>query len=393
MEKAGRDLINNRGDWKANMSKIAYYGFVQNLLFTTLQSALFAYGMDDDEEEDAKVFPENKMLDTANSMADNILRGLGVAGVVLAQSKNTIIDLVKRSERDPYFNKDAEAFPGPDYEDAVMKLLAISPPVSIKLRKIRGGITDWYFNRWRPEASEPFNINNPSYRAGSKVIAGVTNVPLDRLFQKMENIQGVFDDTNPTWQRVFMALGWPKWQLETEKAKNERKAEEKKQKRNLRAKDKPSIYTKDEQVNILKQYELTDEEIKELKNEDLRVKKIQQLRDSTKVTHVPMAAKVKPKPVNVKASLTPKPKKTDSTSYKPSSKVKPTSVSIPKKKQTRKKIVLKDRTKRQARLYKLKKSDQLDTLKSLGLSGAMLDALKYEEDRVRKIEELYDKNK
>ena len=45
------------------------------------------------------------------------------------------------------------------------------------------------------------------------------------------------------------------------------------------------------------------------------------------------------------------------------------------------------------RLYKLKKSDQLDTLKSLGLSGAMLDALKYEEDRVRKIEELYDKNK
>ena len=54
--------------------------------------------------------------------------------------------------------------------------------------KSKGGITDWYFNRWRPEASEPFNINNPSYRAASKVIAGVTNVPLDRLFQKMEKI-------------------------------------------------------------------------------------------------------------------------------------------------------------------------------------------------------------
>ena len=110
-----------------------------------------------------------------------------------------------------------------------------------------------------------------------------------------------------------------------------------------------------------------------------------------------MAATVKPKPkakpTSVKASLTPTAKKTDSTSYKPSSKVKPTPVNIPKKKQERKKIALKDRTKRQARLYKLKKSDQLDTLKSLGLSGAMLDALKYEEDRVRKIEELYDKNK
>jgi hypothetical protein len=94
MDKAGRDLINNRGDWKANISKIAYYGFVQNLLFTTLQSALFAYGMDDDEEEDMKVFPKDKMLDAANSMADIIFRGMGVAGVVLAQSKNTIIDLI-----------------------------------------------------------------------------------------------------------------------------------------------------------------------------------------------------------------------------------------------------------------------------------------------------------
>jgi hypothetical protein len=287
MDKAGRDLINNRGDWKANISKIAYYGFVQNLLFTTLQSALFAYGMDDDEEEDMKVFPKDKMLDAANSMADNILRGMGVAGVVLAQSKNTIIDLIKRSERDPYFNPDAEFFPGPNYEDAVMKLLAISPPVSIKFRKIKGGITDWYFNRWKPEASEPFNINNPSYRAGSKVIAGVSNVPLDRLFQKLENIQGALDDTNPLWQRVFMALGWPKWQLETEKAKEERKAEEKKQKRNLRAKDKLSIYTKDEQVSILKQYKLTDEQIKRLKNEDLRVEKIKELRKKTKRIYVP----------------------------------------------------------------------------------------------------------
>jgi len=227
MDKAGKDLIAGRGDWKSNMSKIAYYGFVQNLLFTTLQSALFAYGMDDDEEEDAKVFPESKMLDAANSMADNLLRGIGVGGVILAQSKNTIIGLIKRSEKDPYFNPDASGFPKPEYTDAVDKLLAISPPVSIKLRKIKGGITDWYYNRWRPEASEPFNINNPNYRAGSKVIAGVSNVPLDRLFQKLENIQGALDATNPTWKRIFMALGWPKWQLENEKEKEERKAKDK----------------------------------------------------------------------------------------------------------------------------------------------------------------------
>ena len=121
-----------------------------------------------------------------------------------------------------------------------------------------------------------------------------------------------------------------------------------------------------------------------MKNEELRVKKIEQLRDSTKVIHTPQALKSKPKA---------KDEKKDSTSYKPSSKVKTTTTSLPKNKSTRKKILLEDRTKRQARLYKLKKSDQLDTLKSLGLSDKMLEALKYEEDRVRKIEELYDKNK
>ena len=186
------------------------------------------------------------------------------------------------------------------------------------------------------------------------------------------------DDTNQTWQRVFMALGWPKWQLETPKEKEKRKAKEKEERRNIRAEEKPSIYTKDEQVNILKQYGLTDKEIKELKNEELRVKKIEALRKKTNKIY------------------TPKPTNKTSKSYKPSSKiddnwrmVKSTS----KQKSKRNKILAADRTKRQARLYKLKKSDQLDTLKSLGLSDKMLEALKYEEDRVRKIEELYDKNK
>ena len=40
MKKAGQDLINKRGDAKTNISKIIYYGFVQNLIFSTLQNAL-----------------------------------------------------------------------------------------------------------------------------------------------------------------------------------------------------------------------------------------------------------------------------------------------------------------------------------------------------------------
>ena len=39
-KRAGQDLINGRGDWKTNVSKIVYYGAIQNLIFNTLQSKL-----------------------------------------------------------------------------------------------------------------------------------------------------------------------------------------------------------------------------------------------------------------------------------------------------------------------------------------------------------------
>jgi len=191
------------------------------------------------------------------------------------------------------------------------------------------------------------------------------------------------DETNEPWQRVAMFLGWPKWQLETTAAKEERKTKEKEQKKALKAIDKPSIYTKDEQVNILKQYNLTDEEIKELKNEDLRVKKIKQLRDSTKVIHTPKAAHLKPVEKDTLKPVTPK---TDST------KVTFITTKPAVNKKERKKITIENRTARQARLYKLSKANQIDTLRSLGVTPEVIKTLKYEEDRVRKIEELYDKD-
>ena len=43
MDKAGRDIINGRGDIKTNVSKIIYYGVAQSILFGALQSALFAF--------------------------------------------------------------------------------------------------------------------------------------------------------------------------------------------------------------------------------------------------------------------------------------------------------------------------------------------------------------
>jgi hypothetical protein len=81
-KKAARDLINGRGDAKTHISKILYYTFIQNLIFSTLQAAGFALipGFDDEDEEleDAKIKQNKTMAMTLNSMADTVLRGMGL---------------------------------------------------------------------------------------------------------------------------------------------------------------------------------------------------------------------------------------------------------------------------------------------------------------------------
>ena len=63
-----------------------------------------------------------------------------------------------------------------------------------------------------------FDIDNPAYDAAAKVISAVTNIPLDRLLLKMDNVRGALDSENETWMRIAMILGWPKWNLEPKEA-------------------------------------------------------------------------------------------------------------------------------------------------------------------------------
>ncbi len=200
MKKSALDLANGRGDWKENISKIVYYGAIQNIIFTTLQSALFGLAFSDDDEEGAL---EEKSLTAANSMVDNVLRGLGIGGTIVSTVKNLAIDIYDRSNRKR-----------PEYGDAAWKMLDFAPPIDIKVSKFRGGLMEWDYNKDSPEANDPFDINNPAYGAMAKVVAATTNIPLDRLVQKLRNVQGAVDSDNQNWQRIAMLLGWPKWQLE-----------------------------------------------------------------------------------------------------------------------------------------------------------------------------------
>jgi hypothetical protein len=192
--KATSDLINGRGDWRTNASKILYYGVAQNLIFTALQQGLFSLliGNDDDDEE-----KRNKKLNYAvNGVLDGILRGMGYAGAVVSALKNLSME---------YYDQYQKRQAGERVYDGSLKLiqkgLSISPPISKKIGDI---VEAQKFETWRQYKNDPF------YQAFAyaNYVSGITNLPVDRVFKKIENLKAASLESTETWQSLFLSLGW-----------------------------------------------------------------------------------------------------------------------------------------------------------------------------------------
>ena len=207
-KRAFQDLVNGRGDAKSNVSKIVYYGFVQNLIFNALQQAVFALGFGDDDDEEK----EEKIIETANGMADSLLRGLGVGGVTASVVKNFLLDIYERSGRSR-----------PEYADSVFELIKFSPPISSKISKIRQAAWAFDSKKRRQEIIDKgFALDNPAYESFAKVLTASTNVPLDRLYLKLNNIEAALSEEADLWQSVAMIAGWPEWEIMPDKKKKKK---------------------------------------------------------------------------------------------------------------------------------------------------------------------------
>ena len=249
-KRALQDLANKRGDWKSNVSKILYYGVVQNLWFNAMQQGLFALGFGDEEINEKE---EKKIIDTANGMADSILRGTGFAGMTISVLKNTIIDLYRRSGRQR-----------PEYGDAWVKLLEFSPAVKSKFGKLKSAAWPFDTKEGRKKIKEEgFSLDNPAFESAAKVISATTNVPLDRLFLKYNNLKAMMSEDTETWKDIALFLGWPEWQLAEGGTVEEDKI------RNMKSETK-----KDEQIEMLLDLGYSKREIKQFKKEEDRVEAI-----------------------------------------------------------------------------------------------------------------------
>ena len=224
MKKAMKDLANGRGDAKTHISKIIYYGAVQNFIFSALQSALFAIIPGFDEEDESEMTEkeleklerknDQRTLRIINSMTDSVLKGSGVRGAVIATLKNTITE---------YFKQEEKGFMS-DHTYTILQALSLSPPIGSKARKLYSAIQTKKFER-DTLAARGFDVMadgklnlSPAYSIIGNLSSALGNVPLDRIVDELNSIVEALDSRNTTWQRIALALGWKTWDVG---AKNE----------------------------------------------------------------------------------------------------------------------------------------------------------------------------
>ena len=213
-----QDLTAGRGDAREKITKITYYGMIQNIIFNALQKALFISAFSDEEDDKQ----QERTVKVAEGMLDTLLRGSGLYGNAAVAVKNT-----------------AKAI-ATDKQDPELQALTISPPLYSKVSKLRSA----FFTRkyiTKQNMFEP-SLDNPALNAGAQFSSAVFNFPLDRAIRKAQNIEAAVSDDANYMQRAALLLGWNDWELNMEQPEqnkgksstNQRKPRKRTQRRKIR---------------------------------------------------------------------------------------------------------------------------------------------------------------
>jgi predicted kinase len=192
----------------SNLSKVIYYGAIQNIIFTSLQAALFSlipgFDDDDDDDEENAAAAEKKVLKGVNSVVDTMLKGgFGLKGAVVSTVKNMVIEYAKQEKKE--YNT--------DHTYTILQAANLSPPIGSKLSKIYGAIQTKKFDQdvindrgFSVTIDGKVNIS-PSYSVLGSVVSGTINLPLDRAITEVNSLAEAFDARNTAMQRIALGLG------------------------------------------------------------------------------------------------------------------------------------------------------------------------------------------
>ena len=231
-----------------NLSKVIYYGVIQNFIFNFLQTAYFAVlpGWEGDEGDDVlkNIKKENaKQTKLINNMMDTLLRGSGLKGAVISTIKNTILRYMKEEDKG-YMA---------DHTYTMLEVVNVSPPIGSKLRKLYNAQQTKRFNElvlaergFSVTADGKINIS-PAYEILGNLTSAALNLPLDRVFSELESIVEATDNRNEKWQRIALALGWRTYDVGAENEEEELmefflRLKKKQEKKNAKKKNKESRF-------------------------------------------------------------------------------------------------------------------------------------------------------
>lgn len=249
-KRAAGDLLNGRGSAIENLSKIAYYTTLQNLIFSYLQAAGFwLIGFEDDEDmtEEEKRKEERTVGYILNGMSDTILRGAGLNGAIVSGIKNTIIAFNKELKKPP-------TYADPELR-ALQAIANISPSVGSKVTKGISAYKTYEYEKDVIDEMGLFGTNvdgkfmlSPGYSVVGKFASALVNTPTDRMYDKTLSISEILDYRNSLLQKTLLLMGYKSWQIDVPQEEFEKIREEAKAKRKIESPKKAAKTRKENQA-------------------------------------------------------------------------------------------------------------------------------------------------
>jgi len=100
-----------------------------------------------------------------------------------------------------------------DYAYVLIEGINVSPPLGSKARKTYSALTTYKFNKKEILEKSLLDPTSPIIESYANVISAATNIPTDRVYQKIESLDQIINSEAESWQRIALALGWRDWQL------------------------------------------------------------------------------------------------------------------------------------------------------------------------------------
>ena len=137
-----------------------------------------------------------------NTVAYSFLRGMGIGGAGLSGIKNAVFEFAKQNEKDF----------GADYSEVAEDLLNISPTIGSKFTKLDAAGNTYDYNKKLIEA-EGLTLNGPLMQATTQTTEALFNIPTNRAYKKLNNINNALTGGYEDWQKLMVLLGWSNWDV------------------------------------------------------------------------------------------------------------------------------------------------------------------------------------